>query len=156
MMNNISGMLIDPMQSMRITKHPIPIKENLIINDNLEAGALRIYEPSGGAVSIQQLFSNYQSIHNAVPVAEITINSLWKDNGVFIHSISCEQGYENLIPPMICQVLHFSKFYDRFCLVGMSEAEYEKWMPYAKETLSNFRKHNRVYEYTLNGQHKSE
>ncbi len=79
-----------------------------------------------------------------------------KDNGVFIHSISCEQGYEDLISPMICQVLHFSDFYDCFCLVGISEAEYEKWVPYAKETLSNFQKHNRVYEYAPSGQQKAE
>lgn len=70
-------MLIDPMQSMRIAKHPIPIKENLIVSDNLEAGTLRIYEPLNGPVIIQQLFSQYNNICNAVPVAEITINSLW-------------------------------------------------------------------------------
>lgn len=40
MMNGTNGMLIDPMQSMRIAKHPIQIKQNLLVFDNLEAGTL--------------------------------------------------------------------------------------------------------------------
>lgn len=151
MMNSTKGMLIDPMQSIRIAEHPIKINGNLIVSDNLEAGSLKIYEPSSGPIIIQQLFLYYQCIHNAVLVAEITINNLWKDNGVFIHKISCECGYENLITPMLYQVLHFSDFYDCFNSVGISETEYEKCLPYAKTSLASFQKNSRVYEYAVSG-----
>ena len=152
MMNNTKGMLIDPMQSMRIAKHPIQIKENLIVFDNLEAGTLRIYEQMDGPVSVQQLFTRYQSIRNAVLVAEIIINSGWKDDGVFIHEIFCEHGYESLILPMIYQVLHFSVFYDCYHSIGIADKEFEKCLPHAREALADFQKLNGVYEYRLDGQ----
>lgn len=149
MMNGTNGMLIDPMQSIRIAEYPINIKENLIVFDNLEAGTLRIYEPMDGPVIVQQLFTRYNSIKNAVLIAEIVINSNWKSEGVFIHKISCEHGYENLVNPMIEHILHFADFYDFYNAIGISDREYEKWVPYAKETLSNFQKINRTYEYSL-------
>lgn len=151
MMNSTNGMLIDPMQSMRISEYPINIKENLIVFDNLETGSLRIYEQMDGPVIVQQLFTRYNSIRNAVLIAEVIINSNWKSEGVFIHKISCEHGYENLINPMIEHILHFADFYDFYNAIGISDREYEKWVPYAKETLSNFQKINRTYEYSLLG-----
>lgn len=151
MMNGTNGMLIDPMQSMRIAKHPIQIKENLIVFDNLESGTLRIYEQMDGPVNVQQLFTRYQSIRNAVLVAEIIINSNWKNDGVFIHKVFCEDGYKTLIEPMIFQVLHFSNFYSCYESVGISDREYEKCLPNAKKALADFQKINNVYEYWLDG-----
>lgn len=149
MMNNTNGMLIDSMQLLRITEHPIHIKENLIVFDNLEAGTLRIYEQLDGPVNVQQLFTRYHSVKNAVLVSEVVINSLWKDEGVFMHKIFCEQGREYLLNPMIDQVLHFANFYDCFNSVGISDNEYMKWLDYAKETLSSFQKINRIYEHSI-------
>lgn len=149
MMNGTNGMLIDPMQSMRISECPINIKENLIVFDNLEAGTLRIYEQMDGPVNVQQLFTRYNSVKNAVLIAEIVINSNWRNEGVFIHKISCEHGYENLVNPMIEHILNFADFYDCYNTIGISDREYEKWFPIAKETLSKFQKINRTYEYSL-------
>lgn len=149
MMNGTNGMLIDPMQSIRISEYPIKIEENLIVYDNLEAGTLRIYEPLDGPVIVQQLFTRYNSIRNAVLVAEIVINSNWKSEGVFIHRIFCEHGYEYLVNPMVEHILHFADFYDYFNAIGISDTEFKKWLPFAKDTLSKFQKINRTYEYSL-------
>lgn len=126
MMNGTNGMLINPMQAMRIAEYPIKIEENLIVYDNLEVGTLRIYEQMDGPINVLQLFTRYNSIKNAVLIAEITINSNWKNEGVFIHRIFCEHGYENLANPMIEHVLHFSDFYDFYNAIGISDIEYEK------------------------------
>ena len=147
MMNGTNGMLIDPMQSMRIAKHPIQIKENLIVFDNLEAGTLRIYEQMDGPVSVQQLFTRYKSIRNAVLVAEIIINSNWKSNGVFIHKVFYEDGYKSLVEPMVYQVLHFSDFYSCYESVAISDREYEKCLPNAKEALADFQQEESIYIY---------
>lgn len=144
---------VNNMQFMRIQEHPIQINDNLIVIDNLEGGRIRLYEQTGGPVNIQQLiYGSDSSCKNAVMVAEIIINDSWQGENVFIHKISCEYGYEQLITPMIDQVLHFAYFYGNYESVMISDMEFEKWMPYAKEALADFQKVNRVYEYRLEGQ----
>ena len=91
------------------------------------------------------------TIKNAVLLAEVVINSNWKDEGVFIWKVSCEYGHENLVEPMINQVLHFAGYYSQFESVAITNREFEKWFPYAKNTFVNFKKINRVYEYYLDG-----
>lgn len=141
---------VNTMQFMRIQEHPIQINDSLIVIDNLEGGRIRIYEQTGGAVNIQQLiYGNEESCKNAVMVAEIIINDSWQGENVFIHKISCDYGYEHLITPMIDQVLHFAYFYGGYESVMISDTEFEKWMPYAKDVFTDFRKVNRVYEYSL-------
>lgn len=149
MIDGTNGLLMDSMQLMRIEEHPIEIDENLIVIDNLEAGTLRLYEHTNGSLNVQQLFIGYGNIKGAVLVGEIIINALWKEEGVFIHKIFCEYGYEKLVNPMINQILYFTNFYDCYNSVGISDKEYENSFPYAKETLSKFHKINRVYEYSI-------
>ena len=146
--------MVDSMQLMRISEHPICISdsfENLIIYDNLEHGRLSIYEQIGGPVTVQQLESQFTTINNAALLAEITINSNWKEDGVFIWKVSCEYGHENLVEPMINQVLHFAGYYSQFESVAITNGEFEKWFSCAKSTFVNFKKINRVYEYYLDG-----
>ena len=144
--------MIDPMQLKRISEHPIAISdnlENLIVYDDLERGALRIYEKTGdGPITIQQFVSESMNIKNAVPIAQIIISSLWKDEGVFIHKVLCEFGYENLVEPMINQVLNYATFYNQFEVVGISDREHERWF-FHTPILKNFQKNNRVYEYWM-------
>ena len=146
--------MVDSMQLMRISEHPICISdsfENLIIYDNLEHGRLSIYEQIGGPVTVQQFESQFTTINNAALLAEITINSNWKEDGVFIWKVSCEYGHENLVEPMINQVLHFAGYYSQFESVAITNGEFEKWLSYAKSTFVKFKKINRVYEYYLDG-----
>lgn len=150
--------MIDPMQLKRISEHPISISdnlENLIVYDDLEHGALRIYEQIGGPVTVQQLESQFTTINNAVLLAEVFINSNWKDEGVFIHKISCEYGHENLVEPMINQVLHFANYYSQYDSVAITDREYNRWFPHAPDALKDFQKINRVYECYLDG-HREE
>ena len=142
---------MDTMQYMRIQDHPLQVTDSLIIIDNLEAGTLRLYEHTEGPLYIQQLIYGNCTYKNVALVAEVIINSNWKDEGVFIHRISCEDGYEYLIEPMIYQVLRFADFYDNYQSVAILEREYDQWYPHAKEALADFQKVNRVYEKQLPG-----
>lgn len=139
-------------QCQRLKKHPLAIEGNFIGIDNLEAGEIKIYEYTGGFLNILPLiYRQAQACPNAVPVAEAIINEQWKDNAVFIHRISCEYGYEDLVQPMVYQILHFAKVYEKYQSVGISDREYEHWVPYAKEALADFCRMNRVYEYQIQG-----
>lgn len=145
---------MDTMQYMRIQEHPLVVDGvvgNIIIIDNLEVGTLRLYEYIGGSLQIQQLIYGNCNDKNVILVAEAVINSHWKDEGVFIHKIFCEDGYEHLAEPIIYQILHFADFYEIYQSVGILEREYSLWFPYAREALADFQKINRVYEYRLPG-----
>lgn len=148
MVDAASGIQVNCMQQVRIAEHPIQINDSLIILDDLEAGTLRIYEYLGGPLNIQQLFSKFGGNKNITLVAEGVINSLWRNDGIFIHKISYGNGYEFLAEPVLSQILHFAGFYN-YRTVGISDREYENLSPDAGEILSDFKKSNRVYEYCL-------
>lgn len=152
MMNNRWGdaLPMDTMQYMRIKEHPLHVSDSLVIIDNLEAGTLRLYEHTDGPLYIQQLIYGNCDYKNVTQVAEAVINSNWKDEGVYIHRIFCEDGYEHLVQPMIYQILLFADFYN-YQSIAMLDREYKHWYPHAKEALADFRKINRVYEYQLPG-----
>lgn len=150
MISGANRIAIDSMQEMRIKEHPFQSDETLVVFDNLEVGSLKLYEPLNGSVMIQEILANQKIVGNAVLIAEAVINSSWKDNGVYIHKIFYEYGHENLVHPMLEQIIHFAGFYDCYQSVGISELEYEKCLPYAKDALANLKKENRVYEYLIN------
>lgn len=148
-----NALFINTMQFMRIQEHPIQIKDDLIVVDNLEGGRLRLYEHTEGPVNIQQLIcGNESDCHNAVLIAEIIINTTWQEKDVFIHKVFYEYGHEQLITPMINQVMHFAYFYGGYESVMISDMEFEKCLPHAKKALADFNKVNRVYEYRLDRQ----
>ncbi len=152
LISGTKGIILDAMQLKRIVEHPIQIKESFIINDNLESGTLRVYEPTGGSLNIQQLYTGYDNVKGAVLVAESIINDIFneeKEKGIFVHKIICEYGYEYLAQHMIEQVLHFARFYKGHSLVRISDREYEKWFSYSQKTFAGFEKINRVYECQL-------
>lgn len=141
---------INSMQQMRIEEHPIRTDGSLLVFDNLEVGSLKFYELLDGPVMLQQILNYDKDVRNAVLVAEAIINSSWRKEGVFIHKVFFEYGYESLIQPMLDQIIHFANFYVCYQSVGMAELEYDKCLPYAKEILAEFQKINRVYEYQIN------
>ena len=152
MISGTKGIILDAMQLNRIFKHPLQINENFIINDNLESGTIRIYEPTGGSLNIQQLYTGYGNVKGAVLVAESIINDIFngeEEKGIFVHKIICEYGYEFLIQPIIEQILYFAGFYESHSLVRILDRDYEKLYPYAPKVFAGFQKMNRVYEYQL-------
>lgn len=150
MISGANRMPINSMQQMRYKEHPIQIKEPVLVLDELESGTLWIYEQLDGPVNILQAISHYNNVANAVLVAEAVINSGWREESVFIHKIFCEHGHEeSVIQPIIDQILHFADFYDCYQSVGISELEYNKCLPFAKDSLADFEKISRVYEYQL-------
>lgn len=144
----LEKMQTNSMQLIRIHKHPIQMtEENLVVVDDLENGELRIYEHTCGSLNVLQLLTGYGEIENCVLVAKTIINDWWNDKEIFIHKVFCEYGYEFLIEPIICQIINFLEFYDFYSVIRISDKEYERLFPYAKEPLAGFKKENRVYIY---------
>lgn len=93
MIDGMNGILVSVDQAIRIEKYPFQTKEDLIVIDNLEAGKFRLFEYTGGPLNIQHLLWNNKYI-NAVLVAETIINESWKEEGIRIHKVFANFGYE--------------------------------------------------------------
>lgn len=146
MIDGVNGILVSVNQAIRVEKYPFQTKEDLIVIDNLEAGKLRLFEYMGGPLNIQQLFWN-NKYTNAVLVAETIINGSWRDEGIRIHRVSANLGYEHLVEPMIQHVLTFATYYNLLHTVQMPYIQYEGCKPYAEGTLVNFKFVNGMYHY---------
>ena len=72
---------MDATQLLRIEEHPLKTAGNIIVNDNLEAGKIEIFEYMGGSLTIQHLGGEAGKCPNAMLVADAVINDLWLDNG---------------------------------------------------------------------------
>ena len=149
MVNGTNGMAVAPMQSMRIVKYPLKIDGSLIIVDNLEEGALKLYEYEGGILNIQQLFADENNCKGVTPVAQITIYDSEEKGMVCIEKVTCCHGYEHLAYAMIYQVVKFGKFYESCKSVVISESEREKWFLYAGGILTAFHKRGNRYVYQI-------
>lgn len=114
-------------QLTRISEHPLQINRTMVVLDNLEKGALRIFEPDAdGPIYVKHL-SGVDWVTGATLVGEIRTTILLEEKGVLINEIFCEKGYEELARPMIDQVHHFVKFHDEFEKVGMVDSVHQKW-----------------------------
>lgn len=102
--------LDDSLRSMRIKESPMKSDENLLVEDRLEKGFLRLYEYLGGLLYIFGDAVERNNSDNVSMVAEIEITVSPEKKQVKLDRIFSEYGYdyENL---MKRQLLHFASFY---------------------------------------------
>lgn len=137
----------------RFNDSPVPtgrlITGNKIIYDNLENGVFKIYEKTKHPFNDVAMLTIRDPYPDGVIVAEAYIHPDWRGyyqgEGVFIQKILWKDGYENLIEPMIQQILHYARYHNMFWVIGISEKQYEKCLPYAKEELACFLKKGNIY-----------
>lgn len=136
-----------PMHRKRMEKHRVDVAGDMFIIDDLENGVLRIYETIDHRlpVCMSDFTENYGMSENTRLVADAVINVGSREEGVFIYKVSCIQGYETMIEPIIYQILHFADFY-RYESVEILDREYDRWFHFAKEALAGFKRIGRVYE----------
>lgn len=139
-----------PMHRKRMEKHRVDVAGNgtgLFIIDNLENGAIKIYETIDCSLPIcmSDFRKNNGTPENTRLVADAVINVGSREEGVFIYKVSCIQGYETMIEPLIYQILHFADFYGHES-VEILDREYDRWFHFAKEALAGFKRIGRVYE----------
>lgn len=149
MVNGTNGIVVAPMQLMRIERNPIKIDDNLIAVDNLEEGTLKLYEYVNGIINIQQLFVNENNCKSVIPVAQIAIYGSEGKGDICIEKVSCCYGYENLAYALIYQVVNFGRFYEFCKSIVISESEREKWFLYAGGILADFHKKDNKYVYQI-------
>lgn len=102
--------LDDSLRSMRIKESPMKSDENLLVEDWLEKGFLRLYEYMGGLLYIFSDDVEMNNSDNVAMVAELEVTVSPEKKQVKLDRIFSEYGYdyEDL---MKSQLLHFASFY---------------------------------------------
>ena len=159
------GMLINPMQVMRIKEgNTLEYLGMCVIDDNLEMGVLRVYDPMEGSIIIQTLVDPRMN-KGLFMCCEIIVNNLWTtqeilpfgngkqiigDEKLWIHSVKVEYGYEEIIPSLIRHVIDFARFYG-YEQISMSKKTHEKLSSIDEDIVNGFEDDgNGVYECQLN------
>ncbi len=103
-------MMDDSLRRMRIREGPIKSDENLLVEDQLKKGFLRLYEYTGGSIYISEDDIGMDYCNNAVLVAELEVTVRPEKKQVKPDRIFSEYGYshEDLMKQ---QLLHFACFY---------------------------------------------
>ena len=97
----------ESMRLMRIKKHPIETKGNLVVDDRMEMdGVLGLYEHIDGSV---YLSVEPQIMDNLALIAEAQFEAV--DGKLKIKRLFHEFGYEEMVRILIDQLSFFSDFY---------------------------------------------
>lgn len=143
-----------PMQRERMKKHWLEVgdeSDDLLIIDTLEIGSIRIYEATGPSVCLSDFSTNYDTPENTRLVLDAVISpGSSREEGVYIYKVSCIQGYETMIEPILQHILRFADFYG-YKSVEILDREYDRWFHFAKKALAGFEKIGRVYECRMDG-----
>lgn len=114
------GVLSDDQWSRRISKCPIVCDDNILIEDRLEKGFIRIYEYTDGAVELPNGLYDMQGCMNAPLVAWMSVAVLPERKEVWLEDIGYNDGYDMYIALIEARVMHFVDFYDmKFCLLDL-------------------------------------
>lgn len=100
----------DSLRMMRIREQPIQGRENLIIEDQLEKGYLRLYEYTGGSLYIPVETAGMDGCNDIAMVGELAVLIIPERKEVKLEKIFSEYGYEfgELLKD---QLRHFADFY---------------------------------------------
>lgn len=101
------------MRLRRIAEHPLNVKGNYIVMDNLEGGVIEILEHNDADTPLYlQWDGNTAFIKGATLVGKISISYMVEEDAVVVEDIYYKEGYTELRGAMFNQVLDFAVFYN--------------------------------------------
>lgn len=116
------------MRLKRIDEHPLNIKGNYIIIDNLECGSIEIaeYTDKDTPVYLQSIGSTI-CVMGATLVGKITISVMEEESIVAVEDLYYKEGHTELRGAMLRQVSHFVDFYHKKHM-GIDLSVYPEWL----------------------------
>lgn len=120
-------------QYMRLMKMQGKLSVNgsighVIINDNLEDGALYIYE-SDMPVTFQEVYGQCEDSKSVTVIAEVIVSEVVKSGKkvLFLHKLEVKSGYDGLEKELWERVIEFALYYNYkwIAVNGMEKTESE-------------------------------
>ena len=97
----------------RIANHPLNVKGNYIVMDNLECGVIEILEHTDKDTPLHLQWDGYTAfITGATLVGKISISYMAEEDVITVEDMCYKEGYEELRGAMFNQVLDFVDFYN--------------------------------------------
>ena len=104
---------MEEMRLKRIANHPLDIKGNYIVMDNLEGGTIKVFLHTDEDYALNiQWDGNTAFIKGATLVGKISISYMVEEDAVVVEDIYYKEGYTELRGAMFNQVLDFAVFYN--------------------------------------------
>lgn len=100
-------------QLNRIANHPLDVKGNYIVIDNLECGVIEILEHTGKDTPLHLQWDGYAGfITGATLVGKTSISYMSEEDVVVVEDMYYKEGHAELRDAMFNQVLDFVDFYN--------------------------------------------
>lgn len=116
------------MKLRRIADHPLDVKENYIVMDNLEGGVMEILEHTDKDTPLHLQWDGYAGfITGATLVGKISISYMADEDVIAIEDIYYKEGYTELRGAMFNQVLHFVEFYNHESM-ALDDSVVPEWL----------------------------
>ena len=116
--------LNDDQWHSRVAECPLECNDNILIEDRLEKGCIRIYDYTGGAIELPNSLHDMQDCKNAPLVAWMSVAILPKRKEVWLEDADCNYGYDMYMSLIVKRVLHFAKFYQmKFCISDLRKGD---------------------------------
>ena len=118
---------MDTKNPQKNRNHPLNVKKNYIVVDNLEYGTMEVFEHINADTPLHiQHQSNHLCVMGVILVGKISISYMQDIDILVIDEICCEEGHEELRDAMIDQVYDFVRFHGREDMVIVEPSKNSK------------------------------
>ena len=118
------GVLNDDQWHERIDDCHLECNDIILIEDRLEKGFIKIYDPIGGAVDFHNGLHDMQNCMNAPLVAWMSVTILPGKKEVWFEDADCNYGYDMYMSLIVKRVLHFAEFYQmKLCIFDLRKGD---------------------------------
>lgn len=119
---------MEEMRLKRIANHPLDIKGNYIVVDNLEGGAIEVFlhTDEDSPLNIQSC-DNTICLSGATLVGKTSISVSEEEKAVLVDELYCKEGHEELREAFVNQVMEFANFYGKYENIGIAYTVLGDW-----------------------------
>lgn len=114
---------MEEMRLKRIANHPLDVKGNYIVMDNLEGGTIKVFLHTDEDYALNiQFYNNEICLTGVTLVGKISISVSEEEKAVLIDELYYSEGHEELRNALVNQVKRFANFYGKYENIGIAYA----------------------------------
>ena len=116
------------MRLRRISEHPLDVKGNYIVMDNLERGVIEILEHNDADTPLYfQWEGDTAYIKGATLVGKTSISVSEEEKAILVDELYYKEGHEELKEALVKQIMEFANFYGKYKKIGFTGTVLGDW-----------------------------